>query len=231
MLSVITHLAFLVICIVFTDLNLFSNSVLLQLLKIGIVAVVLLIVAIPEGLPLAVSIAMALSITRLKRDEILIKNLQSIQSAAMLHDLCVGKTGTITKGDMKVAKFQIGDALHLVYEHNREETPTFFAKNLELDKTHKDFIVECILHNTDVRIETNDLEFKYEPRGQALEVGLVKFLIDNEIDVPDRFVERNKFNRKLAVLPFDQDLKRMTTVRQVGDRVVVYSKGAPELLI
>jgi len=51
---------------------------LLQILKIGIVAVVLMIVAIPEGLPLAVSIAMALSISRLKNDEILIKNLESI---------------------------------------------------------------------------------------------------------------------------------------------------------
>jgi len=40
-----------------------------------------MIVAIPEGLPLAVSIAMALSISKLKKDEILIKNLESIQSA------------------------------------------------------------------------------------------------------------------------------------------------------
>jgi magnesium-transporting ATPase (P-type) len=77
----------------------------------------------------------------------------------------------------------------------------------------------------------NDKEFKYEPKGQAVEVGLVKFLIDNEIDVPNRFIERNKFHRKLALLPFDQDLKRMTTIRQVGERIVVYSKGAPEFLV
>lgn len=191
----------------------FSNDFLLQVLKIGIVAVVLMIVAIPEGLPLAVSIAMALSITRLKNDEILIKNIESIQSAAMLHDLCVGKTGTITKGDLNVAKFQIGDAYNLVHEHNRDDCPDHFNTNLELDSTHKNFIIECILNNTDVRIETNDKEFKYEPRGQALEVGLIKFLIDNQIDVPDRLIERNKHHKKLALFPFDQDLKRMTTVR------------------
>jgi P-type E1-E2 ATPase len=66
-----------------------------------------MIVAIPEGLPLAVSIAMALSINSLKADEILIKNLESVQTCAMLHDICVGKTGCLTKGRMNVAKFQI----------------------------------------------------------------------------------------------------------------------------
>jgi P-type E1-E2 ATPase len=105
-----------------TDKTLFSNDFLLAILKIGITAVVLMIVAIPEGLPLAVSIAMALSISRLKKDEILIKNLESIQSAAMLHDLCVGKTGTITKANMNVSKYQIGDAYTLVHEHNRDES-------------------------------------------------------------------------------------------------------------
>ena len=65
----------------------------------------MLIVAIPEGLPLAVSIAMALSINKLKDDQILIKNIDSVQTCAMLHDICVGKTGTITKGQMTVKKY------------------------------------------------------------------------------------------------------------------------------
>jgi len=91
--------------VTFSDKTLFSNEFILTILKIGIIAVVLMIVAIPEGLPLAVSIAMALSISRLKADEILIKNLESVQSAAMLHDLCVGKTGTMTKGKMNVVKY------------------------------------------------------------------------------------------------------------------------------
>jgi magnesium-transporting ATPase (P-type) len=58
--------------------GLFSNKTLLKLAEAGIVSVVLMMVAIPEGLPLAVSIAMALSISSLKKDEILIKNLEAI---------------------------------------------------------------------------------------------------------------------------------------------------------
>ena len=77
-ISVVSHLVFLLIMVLFSDKSLFSNNTLLSILNIGIIAVVLMIVAIPEGLPLAVSIAMALSINRLKKDEILIKNLESV---------------------------------------------------------------------------------------------------------------------------------------------------------
>jgi len=77
-ISVVSHLLFLFLMILFSDKVMFSNSTLLEILNICIIAVVLMMVAIPEGLPLAVSIAMALSISRLKDDEILIKNVESI---------------------------------------------------------------------------------------------------------------------------------------------------------
>ena len=85
----------------------FSNDTILKIGKVLITAVVILIVAIPEGLPLAVSIAMALSIENLKKDKILIKNLESIQTCATVHDICVGKTGTLTLGKLNVSKYQL----------------------------------------------------------------------------------------------------------------------------
>jgi P-type E1-E2 ATPase len=86
------------------ELTFLSNQTLLEIGKIIITATILLIVAIPEGLPLTVSIAMALSIDNLKKDQILIKNVESVQTCAMLDELCVSKTGTLTKGDLKVVK-------------------------------------------------------------------------------------------------------------------------------
>ena len=99
LIIIATQTLFALVLILFDgDVNLLSNDTVLRLSKIVIVAVCMLIVAIPEGLPLAVSIAMALSINKLKDDQILIKNIDSVQTCAMLHDICVGKTGTITKG-------------------------------------------------------------------------------------------------------------------------------------
>ena len=71
-----------------------------KLIKIAIICVSMLIVAIPEGMPLAVSIAMALSVSRLKKDNILIKNLEAVQTCAMIHELCISKTGTLTTADL-----------------------------------------------------------------------------------------------------------------------------------
>lgn len=69
LVMVATQLLFLFGMILFdSSLNLLSNETVLRAVKVGILAVCILIVAIPEGLPLAVSIAMALSVSKLKAD-------------------------------------------------------------------------------------------------------------------------------------------------------------------
>ena len=84
-----------------------SGDTMSDLLHIFIIALCILIVAIPEGMPLAVSLAMALSIDKLKNDSILIKNLEAIQICATLHDVCIGKTGTLTMNHMSVKKLSL----------------------------------------------------------------------------------------------------------------------------
>ena len=95
-------------------------------------------------------------------------------------------------------------------------------------------IKESILANTDVRIEADDEAHRYAPRGQALEVGLVQFLMDNGEDVQHLMIERNRNSPKKALLPFDQRYRRMVVVRQVSGNPAmsrVYVKGAPEYVI
>lgn len=190
--SVLTHLVFLALFLLFDEQALFSNATVLKSTEILIIAIVILIVAIPEGLPLAVSLAMALSTDKLKNDSILIKNMESVQKCAMVHDICVGKTGTLTDGKMNVAKYQICDNA-TTNDHIREE-PYFdaFKTRLQIQEELKDLIIESMIANTDVRIEIaerkvefNDdedelrnkrepeYEYLYEPRGQELEVGLI----------------------------------------------------------
>lgn len=77
------------------------------------------------------------------------------------------------------------------------------------------------------------MDYVFEPKGQSLEIGLIQFLIDNEIDVQQRFIERNKHAEKLIQLPFDQNLKRKTVVRRMNNdktKCRVYVKGAPEYI-
>lgn len=174
--------AFVLISFFEEDKKLFSNDTILKVGRVFITAVVILIVAIPEGLPLAVSIAMALSIQNLKKDGILIKNLESIQTCATVHDICVGKTGTLTKGKLSVAKYQLCNYFQ-TYDNDRESFPKGFKEHDGIDERLKDLIKEAIVSNTDVRIEANDDLMKYEPKGEVIEVGMIEFLMDNDEDV------------------------------------------------
>jgi magnesium-transporting ATPase (P-type) len=79
---IITQAAFLLLKALFTSQTVLSGDTLADIGRICITGVVILIVSVPEGLPLAVSIAMAMSIKSLKEDEIIVKNLESVQTCA-----------------------------------------------------------------------------------------------------------------------------------------------------
>jgi len=131
----------------------------------------------------------------------------------MLHDICVGKTGTITKGILNVMKMQFCSD-PTVHEN---DGALFFADELEVQAELKEIIKEAIISNTDVRIEANDAEAipVYEPCGQELEVALIRFLMENNEDVHNAFINRNRNATKIVQLPFDQALKRKVVVRRV----------------
>jgi P-type E1-E2 ATPase len=76
------------------------------------VFVAILIVCIPEGLPLAVSVAMAFSTERLQESNLLIKNLNALESCGMITDVITGKTGCLTEALMKVVSFTTGESEH-----------------------------------------------------------------------------------------------------------------------
>lgn len=66
----------------------------------------------------------------------------------------------------------------------------------------KNLISEVIAANTDVRFEVNEKTLCYEPKGQEIEVALIKFLIDNEIPAYDMLKVRNNYARKIINFPY-----------------------------
>jgi len=105
---------------------------------------------------------------------------------------------------------------------------------LEIQAELRDLIKESIISNTDVRMVPNEEALTYEPEGQELEVGLVRFLVDNNEDMKNTFITRNQCAPKVCQIPFDQEKKRKVVVRSVANdptQVRVYVKGAPEYII
>ena len=67
--------------------------------------IAILIVCIPEGLPIAVQIALAYSVRRMKEEMVLVKNIESLEIMGGVEEICTGKTATLTKNEMTVNMF------------------------------------------------------------------------------------------------------------------------------
>ena len=207
--------------ILFADHSLVSNEALHGLLQNLQIAIALLIVCVPEGMPLAISIAVAFSTDNLKSEQLLIKNMEALEISGSLIDIMTGKTATLTTGDMRVGTLHIGNAL--------QDT-----SNLELNHELKKIFENCIILNTEARMEMEDEQGKYQPCGSPVEVGLLKFLIDQEVAVQEALIDRERFYKLKTMIPFSSERKRMTVAYQIpgeDNTVRVVVKGAPEYIV
>lgn len=82
-----------------------TSDVFEKLAKDLAIALTLIIVAVPEGLPLTIGLSLAYSVERMKKDGILVRNLNSPETMGNIEEICTGKTGTLTKNQMKVVSF------------------------------------------------------------------------------------------------------------------------------
>jgi len=132
------------------DLALASNASLMKLVKNLIIALALLIVCVPEGMPLAISMAVAFSTDNLQKEHLLIKNIEALEISGTLIDIMTGKTATLTEGDMRVGSLFIGGAF--------QDTDNL-ELNHELNKTFQ----TAIILNTEARMEMHDDDKKFVP--------------------------------------------------------------------
>lgn len=93
-----------------------------EFLQILIVSVTLLVVAVPEGLPLAVTLALAFATNRMQKDNNLVRHLQACETMGTATNICSDKTGTLTQNRMTVVAGGFGTDV-LFFDHN-DETPT-----------------------------------------------------------------------------------------------------------
>jgi len=132
--------------------------------------VALVIVCVPEGLPLALSMALAFSIDKLKTDNLLIKSLKALEATGSLTNIMTGKTATLTEGKLTPKSFiSIGKK--------------FNAVGPELNSKILNEIQSVVVLNTEARMEIADEVCKYIPMGSPTEVGMLNYLIQNNIPI------------------------------------------------
>lgn len=172
-------ITFLFMKIMFSDDSLLEDQTLQKLLRSFTTAMAIVIVSVPEGLPLAVSIAMAFSVDYMKRDNLLVKKMSSVETLGHVSEICTGKTATLTKNEQKVKRCFMGESAH-------DCSPTLLNT---INKDLKKVLVDCIIKNCDARVEMSEDGY-YEPIGNGTEVAMLSFLQENGVVVQKKLASR-----------------------------------------
>ncbi|XP_051687858.1 plasma membrane calcium-transporting ATPase 2 isoform X1 [Oryctolagus cuniculus] len=191
--------------------------------KFFIIGVTVLVVAVPEGLPLAVTISLAYSVKKMMKDNNLVRHLDACETMGNATAICSDKTGTLTTNRMTVVQAYVGD----VHYKEVPDPSSINAKTMEL-------LVNAIAINS--AYTTKILPPEKEgalPRqvGNKTECGLLGFVLDLRQDYEP--VRGQMPEEKLyKVYTFNSVRKSMSTVIKLPDGSFrMYSKGASEIVL
>lgn len=188
--------------IFFLDLLLTSTS----FIDAFMTAVAIAVAAIPESLPAVVTIIMAIGVTRMSKKNAIVKHLHSVETLGACEVICTDKTGTLTQNKMTVKSVFVGDKFEKVA--------------LPLTDAQKE-LFDCMLFCNDTVITEQQL------RGDPTETALISYAHGFEYYRTSSEVDA----QRLAEIPFDSNRKLMSTVHQLNDSQVVFTKGAVDSLI
>ena len=184
----------------------FANTPLLlsDLVQAVILGIIIIVMAVPEGLPLMIAIVSSLNMKKMLRDNVLVRKLVGIETAGSLNLLFTDKTGTITKGKLEVVRFITGD---------RQEYPAFDVLPAKL----KAFTYQNVVLNPSAAVSDGAMV-----GGNMTERALSNYVGSYRME---EMLHRDKF------IPFNSANKySWAAVSGNGERYCL-AKGAPEKLI
>lgn len=169
------------------------------------IAVTLIVVAVPEGLPMSVTVSLALSMRKMLKEKNLVRKLHACETMGAATVICTDKTGTLTKNQMTVME------------------TAFYGGEGELELIRQNMAI-----NSTAEVY-KDEEGKFVSIGNPTEVALLKWLYGESVD----YDEYRKSAVDVTQTPFSTETKYMQTIATMeeGGAPVRYIKGAPEILM
>ncbi|XP_051508890.1 plasma membrane calcium-transporting ATPase 3a isoform X7 [Myxocyprinus asiaticus] len=192
-------------------------------MKFFIIGVTVLVVAVPEGLPLAVTISLAYSVKKMMKDNNLVRHLDACETMGNATAICSDKTGTLTTNRMTVVQIFMED-------QNFWDIPSpdqINRKTLELITSA--IAVNCAYtSNIMAADKEGGLPKQVGNKTECALLGLVQGLKQDYQAVREQIPEEKLYK----VYTFNSVRKSMSTVIQMPDRSFrLYSKGASEILL
>ncbi len=198
LISKIGYVCAFIIFISYLFLNGFTLANLIYALTL---AITIIIVCVPEGLPMMVTLVLSSNMKRMLKDNVLVRKLVGIETAGNINILFTDKTGTLTKGELEVVKYVDGNLKEYTYQ------------DLIKTKLSKLVKVSCTVNNASSFSGDNIIG------GNITDKAILKFVKKSNINY-----------YKEQVIPFDSKNKYSITSINDPGRVNLI-KGAPEKLL
>lgn len=183
-------------------------AMLQAVLNYFMMAVTLIVMAVPEGLPMAVTLALALNMRRMLKFNNLVRKLHASETMGAVTVICTDKTGTLTQNRMTVHDIQLVEGDRLV-------------KAEESSSATKDGFAEAVAANTTAELDGNNA-----PIGNPTEGALLMWLQQQSKD----YQQQRASQPVDSQIPFSTEKKYMATTVIRGDKKRTYIKGAPEII-
>lgn len=168
-------------------------------------SVTIIVVAVPEGLPMMITLVLSSNMKRMLKSHVLVRKMVGIETAGSLNILFTDKTGTLTKGKLKVISFIDGNGT----EYKTE-------KELLKHKFLHEHVKNNCLYNNSSNFDDNHVPIG----GNITDRAVLEFIKSDS----------NKKYKKIKIIPFDSKNKFSGAVIDIGKKVN-YIKGAPEKLL
>ena len=172
-----------------------------------ITSIVLIVAAVPEGLPTIVAVSLALNIIKMSKENALVKKMIACETIGCVNIICSDKTGTLTENRMTVQKIYTGGEL-IDPEQLKDE---MLLKNY------------CINSNANISEEDGSWSFIGNPTEGSLLAAAAKAGVD--------YQELRHAADIVRVFPFSSQNKDMSTIVRENGKEILYVKGNPEKII
>jgi magnesium-transporting ATPase (P-type) len=205
------------------------------LAELLMVAISQVVGMIPEGLPVAVTIALAIGVQRMARRRAVVRKLSAIETLGSTTVICSDKTGTLTKNEMTVTELHLADGSAWsvsgigygprgALRRAGDGAPEPSAEEPAAPELRALVEAALLCNDADLHLPHDG---EAQPVGDPTEVALVTLAL--KAGLAPREVRGAA--PRLAELPFDSATKLMATSHRRGDQTITFAKGAPEVLL
>ncbi len=193
-----------------------------------LVAVATAVSAIPEGLPVAVTIAMAIGVSRMARRNAIIRKLPAVETLGSTTVIGSDKTGTLTKNEMTVKLTYDVMHTHEVTGIGYEPKGEIVLGSLPIDAKEDKQLMQVLRIGAfcnESSIYEKDGQYKVD--GDPTEGALVVSAMKAGINVEE---EKEEY-QQLAIIPFESERGYMSTFHGYRGKKLIFVKGAPEIIL